>query len=69
MQLWPGGDRLTPLRMTKPVLPPCSVDGCIDAAGVIVDGAVLCPHHGIDALERLRTLQRARGTGKSRNGE
>ena len=47
--------------MTKPVLPPCSVAGCIDAAGVIIDEALLCPQHGNEALERRRALQRAGG--------
>ena len=50
--------------MTKPVLPPCSVGGCIDAAGVIIDEALLCPHHGNEALERRRAAQRAGGKGK-----
>ena len=44
--------------MTKPVLPPCSVGGCIDAACVIIDEALLCPHHGNEALERRRAAQK-----------
>jgi hypothetical protein len=50
--------------MTKPALPLCSVDGCIDDAGVIIDGALLCPHHGHEMLERRRASHRADGKRK-----
>ena len=40
--------------MTKQELPQCSVPGCESAAGVIMDGTLLCGAHANEALERRR---------------
>jgi hypothetical protein len=40
--------------MTKQELPQCSMEGCSNAAGVILDGALFCGEHANEALERWR---------------
>jgi hypothetical protein len=45
----------------KKELPQCSVDGCLDAAGIIMNGTLLCGAHANEALERRRAdLKRLR---------
>ena len=39
--------------MIKPVLPPCSVAGCRNAAGAIINEALLCGEHAKIELERV----------------
>ena len=36
----------------KKELPQCSVEGCPDAAGIIMNGTLLCGQHANEALER-----------------
>lgn len=42
--------------MSRRELPPCSVRDCERLAGTLVDGALLCPEHGLQALEKRRGL-------------
>jgi hypothetical protein len=44
--------------VAKHDLPPCSVKGCNRAAGVIMNGAMLCPKHASEALEARRAAQK-----------
>ena len=45
----------------KKELPHCSVEGCMDAAGIIMNGTLLCGQHVTEALERRRvSLERQR---------
>lgn len=46
--------------MTKQELPQCSVRGCVNAAGIIMDGALLCGAHANEAFERRRRALKAR---------
>lgn len=39
--------------MTKPVLPPCSVEGCERAAGAIIDDALLCGQHAVIEFDKI----------------
>ena len=43
--------------MSKPDLPPCSVRDCKQAAGAIINGALLCGKHAVEELERLGPLR------------
>jgi hypothetical protein len=45
--------------MTKPDLPPCSVQHCKLAAGAIIDGALLCGQHALEEMQK-RGLPRSR---------
>ena len=47
--------------MTKQELPQCSVDGCVMAAGIIMNGELLCGAHANEALERRRAGMKTRG--------
>jgi len=38
--------------MTRQELPQCSKEGCFNAAGIILDGALFCGDHANEALER-----------------
>jgi hypothetical protein len=40
--------------MTKQQLPQCSMEDCFNAAGVILNGTLLCGEHANEALERRR---------------
>jgi hypothetical protein len=45
----------------KKELPQCSIEGCLDAAGMIMNGTLLCGQHANEALERRRAdLERQR---------
>ena len=40
-------------------MPKCSKPGCLSAAGIIMNGSLLCGEHANEALERRRAeLQR-----------
>ena len=58
--------------MTKQELPKCSEPGCLNAAGIIMNGCLLCGDHANEALERRRAeLQRhnrSNGTAAEGNG-
>lgn len=43
-----------PEELPQPELQPCSVAGCPEAAGAIVDGNLLCFDHAAEALQRRR---------------
>jgi len=40
--------------MTKQQLPTCSIEGCLNSAGINFDGILLCGEHANEALERRR---------------
>ena len=44
--------------MIRPVLPPCSVRDCTSAAGVILNGALLCGEHAKAALDEQKRRKR-----------
>ena len=48
--------------MTKQELPQCSVQGCVSAAGIIMNGDLLCGAHANEALERRRAALKYRKT-------
>ena len=48
--------------MSKPDLPPCSVRDCKQAAGAIINGALLCGEHAVKELGKFR------GPHKGTNG-
>jgi hypothetical protein len=39
--------------MTRPILPPCSVEGCESKAGAIINEALLCGEHAMIELRRV----------------
>jgi hypothetical protein len=45
--------------MSKPELPPCSARDCERVAGAVVEGVLLCPEHGLEALEKRRAARLA----------
>ena len=50
--------------MTKPLLPPCSVESCRNAAGAIIEDMLFCGEHASEALKKLiadREHRRERG--------
>ena len=55
--------------MVKQELPKCSEPGCLHAAGIIMNGSLLCGEHANEALERRRAeLRRDNGTGPVAEG-
>jgi len=42
--------------MSKAELPPCSVRDCKQAAGAIINGALLCAEHALEEFRELRLL-------------
>ena len=49
----------------KKELPQCSVEGCPDVAGIIMNGTLLCGQHANEALERRRADLENRKTGEA----
>ena len=47
--------------MIRPILQPCSVLGCTRAAGVILNGALLCGEHANEALAKRKEELRKGG--------
>lgn len=43
--------------MTKTDLPPCSVQGCKNAGGAIVNGALFCTRHALVELDKILALR------------
>lgn len=58
--------------MVKQELPKCSEAGCSNAAGIIMNGSLLCGEHANEALERRRAEllghNRSSGTAAEGNG-
>ena len=53
----------------KQELPKCSEPGCLNAAGIIMNGSLLCGEHANEALERRRAeLRRDNGSGPVAQG-
>ena len=54
--------------MVKQELPKCSEPTCLNAAGIIMNGSLLCGEHANEALERRRAEMR-RNNGNGTAGE
>lgn len=51
--------------MMRPVLPPCSVRDCPNAAGAIINGVLLCGEHAVEELERRKLVPKSDEGDKS----
>jgi hypothetical protein len=47
--------------LTRKILPPCSMTGCDDAAGAIINGALYCGTHASDKLRAMQIAGKASG--------